>query len=96
MISHGYFNAATPSVGATFDVGGTSTSAYHKYLNQIRLQGQDISIYHNVSNNDMTFHATSCQYNPSAGFQHSLCLQSKHESTYSFIFKDIVAINKEG
>jgi hypothetical protein len=46
----------TLNVGATFDVGGTSTATFYTFLNGLRLSGRDITIYHNVPNNDMSFH----------------------------------------
>jgi hypothetical protein len=46
----------TPTSGAAFDVGGTSTSTFYTFLNGLGLSGRDISIYHNVPNNDMAFH----------------------------------------
>ncbi len=46
----------TPNTGATLDVGGTSASTYYTYLNGLRLSERNISIHHNVPNNDMTFH----------------------------------------
>ncbi len=51
-----YINATTPNASSTLDVGGTSASTYYTFLNGLRLSGRDISIYHNVPNNDMAFH----------------------------------------
>jgi hypothetical protein len=51
-----YINTTTPNASATFDVGGTSSSTFYTFLNGLRLSGRDITIYHNVPNNNMTFH----------------------------------------
>ncbi len=51
-----YLNAPNPNASAILDVGRTSALKYYSYLNGLRLSGRDISIYHNVPNNDLTFH----------------------------------------
>jgi hypothetical protein len=58
MIVHSSGNVGIGTFTPTgaFDVGGTSTSTFYTFLNGLRLSGADLSIYHDVSNNDLTFH----------------------------------------
>ncbi len=55
-LANTYIQTITPNASATFDVGETSTSTFYTFLNGLRLSGRDISIHHNVPNNDMAFH----------------------------------------